>query len=54
MRLENLLPRPLDLSGGAECATLMGALFSAIHLDRRRARSLGWRGVRPSGALRPA
>ena len=54
MRLETLLPRPLDPSGGSECATLMGSLFAAIHLDRRRARALGWRGVRPSGLLRPA
>ena len=54
MRLETLLPRPLDPCGGSECATLMGALIAAIHLDRRRARALGWRGVRPSGSLRPA
>lgn len=54
MRLETLLPRPLDPSGGSECATLMGSIFTAIHLDRRRARALGWRGVRPSGLLRPA
>lgn len=54
MRLETLLPRPLDPSGGSECATLMGALIAAIHLDRRRARALGWRGVRPSGSLLPA
>ena len=54
MRLETLLPRPLDPCGGSECATLMGALIAAIHLDRRRARALGWRGVRPSGSLLPA
>ena len=40
MRLETLLPRPLDPCGGSECATLMGALIAAIHLDRRRARAL--------------
>ena len=54
MRLETLLPRPLDPCGGSECATLMGALIAAIHLDRRRARALGWRGGRPSGSLLPA
>lgn len=54
MRLETLLPRPLDPHGGAECASLMGSLIAAVHLDRRRARALGWRGVRPSGSLLPA
>lgn len=31
----------------------MGALIAAIHLDRRRARALGWRGC-VSGSLLPA
>ncbi|MFR4119164.1 MAG: hypothetical protein ACLT2T_10225 [Bilophila wadsworthia] len=52
MRLETLLPRPLDPCGGSECATLMGALIAAIHLDRRRARALGWRGRPPVAAAR--
>ena len=54
MRLETLLPRPLDPCGGSECATLMGALIAAIHLDRRRARALGWRKVSctEKGAMR--
>ena len=53
MRLETLLPRPLDPCGGSECATLMGALIAAIHLDRRRARALGWRGRAPPVRRRP-
>ncbi len=48
MRMENLLPRPLDPQGGPECPSIMTALLSGIHLDRRQAHALGWRGVRPS------
>ncbi len=52
MNLRTLVPRPLDAEDGAECAVLLGALVTGVHLDRRRARALGWRGVRASGALR--
>ncbi len=48
MRMENLLPRPLDPLGGPESPSIMTALLSGIHLDRRQAHALGWRGVRPS------
>ncbi len=48
MKLENLLPRPLNPSAGGESVTVMNALFARVHLDRRLARSIGWRGVRPS------
>lgn len=54
MFLEKLFPRPLSPHCGAESATLLGSLLSAVHLDRRGARALGWRGVRPSGTLSPA
>lgn len=54
MRLESLLPRRLDPGSGAECATLLGAILTAIHLDRREARRIGWRGVRPSATASPA
>ncbi len=54
MRLASLLPRPLDTRSGTECATILGSLLTAAHLDRHRARALGWRGVRPSGTGQPA
>jgi len=54
MRLDALLPRPLDPHGGSECASLLGSLLTGIHLDRREARRLGWRGVRPSATGLPA
>ncbi len=54
MLLKTLLPRPLDPSGGSECATIMGAVLTAVHLDRRSARALGFRGIRPSGTDLPA
>ncbi len=54
MLLKTLLPRPLDPSGGSECATIMGTVLTAVHLDRRAARALGFRGIRPSGTDLPA
>lgn len=48
MKLEKLLPRPLNPSAGGESVTVMNALIARVHLDRRLARTLGWRGVRPS------
>lgn len=54
MLLKTLLPRDLDPYGGSECATIMGAVLTAVHLDRRSARALGFRGIRPSGTDLPA
>lgn len=54
MKLSNLLPRALDPAGGTEAVTLMNALFVRTHLDRRLARRIGWRGMRPSFARSPA
>jgi G3E family GTPase len=54
MRLDVLLPRPLDPNGGSECATLLGSILTGVHLDRVTARRLGWRGVKPSATAQPA
>jgi G3E family GTPase len=54
MLLDALLPRPLDPHGDAECPVLLGSLLTGIHLDRREARRLGWRGIRPSATGAPA
>lgn len=54
MLLKTLLPRDIDPHGGSECATIMGAVLTAVHLDRRAARALGFRGIRPSGTDLPA
>lgn len=54
MRLATLLPRPLDPQTDADGVAVLGALLTAAHLDRRQARALGWRGVRPSATVAPA
>ena len=54
MRMETLLPRPISPESGSDCASLLGSLVTGVHLDRRLARSLGWRGVRPSATAAPA
>ncbi len=54
MSLHTLLPRPLDPETGPESPAILTALLSGIHLDRRQARALGWRGVRPSALHGPA
>lgn len=54
MRMETLLPRPLSFESGSDCASLLGSLLTGVHLDRRLARVLGWRGVRPSATVDPA
>jgi G3E family GTPase len=54
MRLHTLLPRPLDPTTSPESPSILTALLSGIHLDRRQARALGWRGVRPSALYGPA
>ena len=51
MRLDTLLPRPLSPETDAESPSILNCLLTGIHLDRRRARSLGWRGVHPSNQL---
>ena len=51
MRLDTLLPRPLSPETDAESPSILNCLLSGIHLDRRRARGLGWRGVHPSNQL---
>lgn len=53
MHLHTLLPRPLGGSD-SDCASLFTSLIMAAHLERSRARSLGWRGVRPSASQHPA
>ena len=53
MQLKKLLPRPLGGSG-SDCASLFTSLIMAAHLERSRARSLGWRGVRPSASPHPS
>ncbi|HML59598.1 CobW family GTP-binding protein [Solidesulfovibrio sp.] len=52
--MESLLPRTLGVESGSDCASLLGALLTGVHLDRRLARSLGWRGVRPAASAAPA
>lgn len=54
MHLEKFFPRPLDPGRGTEAASLMDAMITAAHLDRRLARSLGWRGIKSSGGIYPA
>lgn len=54
MRLTSLIPRPLDPATDADGVAVLGALLTAAHLDRRLARELGWRGVRPSATDSPA
>jgi G3E family GTPase len=54
MRMETLLPRSLSPESGSDCASLLGSLLTGVHLDRRLARALGWRGVRPSATADPA
>ncbi|WP_052360229.1 CobW family GTP-binding protein [Solidesulfovibrio alcoholivorans] len=54
MRMETLLPRALSFESGSDCASLLGSLLTGVHLDRRQARILGWRGVRPSATVDPA
>ena len=53
MRLENILPRALGESD-SDCASIFTSLVMAAHFERTRARSLGWRGVRPCAASHPA
>ena len=50
MLLSRILPRPLSEESGTESVSVMTALIGAIHLDRTKARMIGWRGVRPSFA----
>ncbi len=51
MRLDALLPRPLSPETDAESPSILSCLLTGIHLDRRRARGMGWRGVHPSNQL---
>ena len=53
MRLENILPRALGESD-SDCASIFTSLVMAAHFERTRARSLGWRGVRPCASSHPA
>ncbi len=54
VRLDTLLPRPLSPETGPESPSLANCLLAGIHLDRKRARSLGWRGILPSHQGHPA
>ncbi|WP_291332245.1 GTP-binding protein [Desulfovibrio sp.] len=51
MRLATLLPRPLSPETDAESPSILNCLLTGIHLDRKRARGLGWRGVHTSNQL---
>ena len=53
MKLENILPRALGESD-SDCASIFTSLVMAAHFERTRARSLGWRGVRPCASSHPA
>ncbi|MDO5532626.1 GTP-binding protein [Sutterella sp.] len=48
--LERILPRAIDPASGTESVSLMTSIIGAVHLDRTLARTLGWRGVKPSFA----
>ena len=50
MLLDCLIPRDLSPASQNEGSTLLHNLFMQIHLERRVARSLGWRGFLPSNA----
>ncbi len=54
MHLHRLLPRPLNPQAGPESPSILTAMLSGIHLNRKQARALGWRGVRPSALKGPA
>lgn len=54
MHLHSLLPRPLNPQAGPESPSILTAMLSGIHLNRKQARALGWRGVRPSALKGPA
>lgn len=53
MKLEHILPRALGDSH-SDCASIFTSLVMGAHFERSRARSLGWRGVRPSASEHPA
>lgn len=53
MDIEALLPRPLDPQSGLECPTILGAMLTASHFERAKARALGWRGILPSVSETP-
>ena len=50
MLLDHLIPRSLTPEVQSEGPTLLHNLFMQLHLDRKIARSLGWRGFLPSNA----
>ncbi len=53
MKLEHILPRALGDSH-SDCASIFTSLVMGAHFERSRARSLGWRGVRPCASEHPA
>lgn len=50
MLLDSLIPRPLSTDQQGEGVTLLHNLLMQIHLERREARAVGWRGFLPSCA----
>lgn len=50
MLLDHLIPRSLSPQTQNEGSTLLHNLFMQLHLDRKIARSLGWRGFLPSNS----
>lgn len=50
MLLDHLIPRPLSREANNEGVTLLHNLLTKIHLERREARAVGWRGFLPSCA----
>ncbi len=51
--LDALIPRSLDPSLNQETVTLLHNLFTQIHIERRKARKMGWRGFLPSRSHHP-
>ncbi|MDR1708165.1 MAG: GTP-binding protein [Candidatus Accumulibacter sp.] len=58
MNLSCVFHRPLTLprkrERSAECAAILGALLVRAYFDRPAARRMGWRGILPNSAARPA
>jgi G3E family GTPase len=51
MNIHALLPFGIRVDSDTAGADIVGALMTRIHLDRRDARRIGWRGLRPSMAV---
>lgn len=58
MKLSTLFPRtlllPEDNQGNSESAAILNAIFIRAYFERSKARRIGWRGILPNNAGRPA